>query len=207
MVREKLGVSDFPFWGKRQYVQSSHLLGTFLELWTVSGRPPLERIVADFKEQLRSNADFVITKNAQENTGAVRVRWYTKEGSGTVGVLPNGDPVRRRLSDDEADLVASTELKLKERFGSIRRPNKARLITSMVALVKKIHKATLTTKGYGQWFVTRVDLNVSAMKAAAEGPMSANIVREVGGRMTRSTIMLGDEKIASVDFYREPSDV
>ena len=162
-------------------MQSSHLLGAFLELWILSGRPPLERVVADFKAQLRSNADFMIMESSQEHAGAVRVRWYTKEGSGTVGVIPNSDPVRRRLKDDEADLVASTELNLSERFGSIRRPNKARLITTMIALVKKIHKAILTNKGYGQWFVTRVDLDVSAMEAAAECPMSATIVREVGG--------------------------
>lgn len=203
MDMEMLGRSDFPFWGRRQYVQISHLTEGFLEVWDASGRSPLERVFVDIREQVRSNSDFVILDPVHQSVSAVRFHCYTNEGMLVVGVIPNGTPIKRRLKDDEADLVARSEVNAEKRFGAIEKPNSERLIATMVALVKKVHKASLPSEGYGQWFATGLDLDVSVMAKAGELSMSSTIDREVGRRMTRSTVMLDYYRVATISFYRE----
>jgi len=200
-----LGATDFPLWGERDYVQSSHLVEAFLGCWAASGRAPLDRVQADFRSFVRNNGEFMLLDDPREMDTPLLLRAHAAGGVTSVGLAPNGDPVTRRLPDDEAELVAGARISPDERSGELDASDPRRLLGAMVALVKLVHNAGLPSQGYGRWYVAGADLDMAVMRDAGGSPMAARIEREVGGRMTRSVILLGGTRAAHLSFIREAS--
>jgi hypothetical protein len=198
-----LGSTDFPLWGERDYVQSCHMLDNFFALWSSSKRPPIERLVAEFKTFVRCNGIFAEIDNPRQQDSPLFLRVQNAEDVTVVAFEPNDNAIQRSLPDDEADLIAGAHLRPGEREGDLETPNFQRLIGAMVALVKLVHNASLPSDGYSRWYLAGCDLNLALMRTMSWESMTAQIDRVVGARMTMSTVLCGGLPVAKFNFIRE----
>jgi len=178
------------------------MLETFIGIWSGSGLGALTRLSVDFKRYVTCNGDFVLLNDPKEIDTPLLFHAHTAEGVTVVGLLPNGEPVMHRLADDEAALVAGARINSEKRIGELDAPDQDRLFSVMVALVKLLHNISLPSYGYGRWYVVGVDLDIAVMYALIGMPMRVQIEREVGCRMTRSSIQLGGIGAARINFIR-----
>lgn len=199
--------STFFFWGKRNYIQGSHIIYGMLEAvdaWNL-GRP--RRFTASFREMIKEQGDYwLFTDSSTIKSFAEPICFLfnlaTPTGAYTVGLVRNGKPVDKRVEDDEASLIAGCEV---DGSGMILMTGgfpAQRLITGIVSLNKRLHQFMLPSEGFGPWILAKLSLQWEKIDPHAADPVRIRLASMIGKALSRSFVDVGGETVGEIYFNR-----
>jgi len=199
--------STFYLWGKRTYVQGSHVTEEFLLSLEEWGFLAVEDIAITFFSPVQTQGEFVLYEDKEslhsDRDDLCAMLQGTVAGKRVfVGLITNDDTsVSKVVPDDEAHLLASAVVDEEDKSVSIPYPGRERLFNYLVAMNKHLLKTVLPQKGYAPWILGRIYLHFNKI-GRRNAKVSVHLVNNVGNLMTRSKVHLDDSIEGEIQFTR-----
>lgn len=198
--------TSFFFWGKRRYVQGSHIFEAALDAikhWKGSN---IDQLDVSFPHETARQGRFILFSSKddftnQKNTLNVHIRGASEGTSFYAGLLCDGEPVSRTIQDDESELLIMTTTDTGSLTISTEYPCKERIFTQLVAMNKALLHATLQNEGFSSWRLARLAI-FNPTTIGTDGIHSVAVTNNINGLMTRSRITIDGNSVGEIHFSR-----
>lgn len=201
--------SNFFFWGKRTYVQGSHVAQGFLTSLREWGHVDLEEFKITFLSPIRHQGEFVAypdKKTLMDDRSQLSAMLTGTAGGKPlfIGLMECDEAITEFEPDDEIALLGNAVIDREKQTISTPYPGESRLFTYLVALNKHLLKTILPTLGYASWIVSMLSLKYDIIGTPIT-TLSIRITNNVGSIMVRSKIFFSEVEVGEIHFTRRKS--
>lgn len=181
----------FRFKGNRNYVHGTDILNALLQAYK---NTKLENIDVRFNGVVTSNL-LLIPKDTQGDV-KVHIRWDENGKEYQYKLIEDADPVEERYEYDEQTVVDRASLDLNDKTARLIRKTPYTFCENLVA-INKFLLQSLFHEENGKWYFTRLELD---RIISDEELFHIRLVKNLGFRLTKSEIYIGDKKIGNIYF-------
>lgn len=207
MGQEKTYESDFVFWGRRNYVHSSHMVCQLLDAVKTWELGKIDIMAALFHLKLREHGTYYLLDRRliqdRKKIFNATFKLAVKSHKFHVGLKGNGKALDVVIPDDENELILSGVIIKDKKVATIRDFSVERFINVIIALNKKLHYETITSKGFGSWFTAQLNLKFQEIDFSQSRDVMVRLVHNIGNIMTKSVIQINGIKCGEISFKRE----
>lgn len=197
---------DIGFWGKRTYLQSTHLIVALGSLLPELGIADCLAMSAKFRGFARHQVEFFVMAPGQAEVPGQCATFVFRHASGTtlVGLRETDIPVQGALPDDEAQIIQARSMDLAAKTAAIADYPPERFYTALVALNKALILDLHPAPAGEGWILAQLDLEKPFAQAAAQPEIECHIVSVIAGRMVKTNIRLDGQPAGATTFTRIP---
>jgi len=199
--------ANFVLLGSRRYVQGSSMTYGLLEALKSWSLGPVKRVRANIRSILKEQGRYDLIRDTSAKQLIERdynVMFHVRCGSQDffVGLKGRVEPVSASEPYDEVKLIEDCEIIKDSKSARLTLYPEAPLINIIITLNKKLLLSIFSTEGYGQWFLSRYDLDLKKTHLLEPTLLEIEVVGNIGATNTNSAIRLSGQSIGSIYFSR-----
>lgn len=199
--------ANFIFLGHRRYVHGSsmtHGLFEAIESWSMM---PIERVQLNIRSLLKEQGTYDLFPGESEKQHVEKeynAMFSIQCGRGAffVGLKGRGEPVSVSEPYNERRLIADCEIRKDRKSATLILYPEPPVINIIIALNKKLVHTLFPSEGYGQWFLSRYDLDLNKTCLPEPALLEIEVVGYIGASNTNSALKLDGQPIGSIYFSR-----
>ena len=208
MKIQKIYISNFAFWGKRNYVHGSHMIYTMLDIfenvWKIGS---IKKFSASFIHPLKFQGQYFLFDNYSsmvdsKNKLSAIFEVYTQKDKYYVGIEKATKKINKMVIDNEDELIKKSVINKVEQTISTENFQQDKWINVIIILNKIILSETIIEDGNAKWFMAKIDLDFNAIERKQIKLISVKLIKNIGNRITKSDIELNEKKCGEIYFNR-----
>ena len=199
----------FVYLEQRQYVHGTSMSSGLFETVALWDLGAIEKIQMNIHSSLTEHGRYDLypindKPHLSEKGYNALFRLACDTGTYVVGLKGNGERVSDRRPYDEDSLVNGYHVVQANKSAVFKLNTKLPLLNVLIALNKKLVNRLFPAEGYGQWFLSRYDLDWAEACRNIPETLEIKIAGNIGLGHTFSTIIMGETTMGSIYFSRSP---